>query len=47
MKLIKPSFEIKEQQSGLDGLYKQIELAGRTCYKSEDGLRFSKFEDFG
>ena len=34
MKLIKPSFEIKEQQSGLDGLYKQIELAGRTCYKS-------------
>lgn len=26
MKLIKPSFEIIEQQSGLDGLYKQIEL---------------------
>ena len=30
MKLIKPSFEIIEQQFGLDGLYKQIELAGRT-----------------
>ena len=38
MKLIKPSFEIIEQQSGLDGLYKQIELAGRTCYKSEDKI---------
>ena len=30
MKLIKPSLEIIEQQSGLDALYKQIELAGRT-----------------
>lgn len=38
MKLIKPSFEIIEQQAGLDGIYKQIELAGRTCYKSEDKI---------
>ena len=38
MKLIKPSFEIIEQQSGLEGVYKQIELAGRTCYKSEDKI---------
>lgn len=38
MKLIKPSFEIIEQQPGLEGIYKQIELAGRTCYKSEDKI---------
>lgn len=36
MKLIKPSFEIREQPSGLEGVYKQIEGAGRVCYKSED-----------
>lgn len=38
MRLIKPSFEIIEQQPGLIGLYKQIELAGRTCYRSEDKI---------
>lgn len=38
MKLLKPSFEIIEQAPGLDGMYKQIELAGRTCYKSEDKI---------
>ena len=38
MKLIKPSFEIIEQGPGIEGIYKQIELAGRTCYKSEDKI---------
>lgn len=38
MRLIKPSFEIIEQQAGLEGMYKQIELAGRTCYKSENKI---------
>lgn len=38
MKLLKPSFGILEQQPGLIGLYKQIELAGRTCYRSEDKI---------
>ena len=38
MKLIKPSFLIKEQESGLDGIYKQIEWAGRHCYKSHDKI---------
>lgn len=38
MKLIKPYFEIIEQEPGLEGIYKQIELAGRTCYKSEDKI---------
>lgn len=38
MKLIKPSFEIWEQPSGLEGVYKQIEKVGRVCYKSEDKI---------
>ena len=38
MRLIKPNLEILKQQPGLDGIYKQIELAGRTCYKSEDKI---------
>lgn len=35
MKVIEPSVEILEQSSELDGIYEQIEIAGRTCYKSE------------
>lgn len=35
MKLINPSFEIYEQGPGLESIYEQIELAGRTCYKSK------------
>lgn len=38
MKLIESKVEIIEQQPGLEGVYKQIELAGRTCYKSEDKI---------
>lgn len=38
MNLIKPKFEILEQQPGIDGIYKMIELAGRTCYRSEDKI---------
>lgn len=38
MKLIESKVEVIEQQPGLDGAYKQIELAGRTCYKSEDKI---------
>lgn len=38
MKLINSSFEIIEQKPGLEGIYKQIELAGRTCYKSEANI---------
>lgn len=36
MNIIKPSFEIWEQPSGIDGIYRQIERAGRVCYKSEN-----------
>ena len=37
MKIIKPSFEIIDQQAGIDGLLKHLESAGGTCCKSEDG----------
>lgn len=46
MKLIDPSYEILEQQDGLNGVYKQIELAGRTCYKSEDKITDESAESF-
>lgn len=38
MRLINSGLEILEQQPGLDGIYKIIEQAGRTCYKSEDKI---------
>lgn len=38
MQLIKPSYSIIEQPAGLEGVYKMIEIAGRTCYKSEDKI---------
>ena len=38
MKLVKPKSEILIQQPGLEGIYKQIELAGRHCYKSLDKI---------
>lgn len=36
MKLINSSFELLLQASGLEGIYKQIELGARNCYKSEN-----------
>lgn len=38
MRLIKPSYSIIEQPPGLGGIYKMVEIAGRTCYKSEDNI---------
>lgn len=62
MKLIKPKFEIIEQECTipnkmdasmltntsylLNGIYKQIELAGRTCYKSEDKITPDSAKEF-
>lgn len=46
MKLIKQSFEILDQQCGLEGIYKQIEVAGRTCYKSEDKITEDSAKEF-
>ncbi|MGI6242097.1 MAG: FAD-dependent thymidylate synthase [Prevotella sp.] len=36
MKIEKPIFEIWIQEPGINGIYRQIERAGRVCYKSEN-----------
>lgn len=36
MRINNPSFEIWDQEPGIDGIYRQIERVGRVCYKSED-----------
>lgn len=46
MILIKPSFEIIEQESGFEGILKQIEKVGRTCYKSEDKIKEGSAKKF-
>lgn len=46
MRLIKPSFSIWDQQEGLEGVYKQIERAGRVCYKSEDKITEDSAKEF-
>lgn len=38
MRLIKPSFEIIEQQSGEVGMFKHIETCGRVAWKSEERI---------
>lgn len=38
MNIITPKFEILKQPAGLDGMYKMIEIAGRTCYRSENKI---------
>lgn len=46
MKLIEPKAELILQQEGLEGVYKQIEIAGRTCYKSENRITEDSAEKF-
>lgn len=46
MKLIKASAEIIPQGFGLEGIYKHIELAGRTCYKSLDKITEDSAKNF-
>lgn len=38
MKITDPKVEIWEQEPGINGIYKEIERAGRVCYKSEDHI---------
>lgn len=38
MKLIQPKAELLPWTPGVEGVYKMIELAGRTCYKSTDKI---------
>lgn len=46
MNLIKPSFQIIEQGFTYQDICKQIEIAGRTCYKSEDKITEDSAKDF-
>ena len=46
MKLIKPCYEIKNQEAGLDGLYRHIEWTGRHCYKSHDKITPDSAKEF-
>ena len=46
MKLIESKVELIKQEPGLEGIYKQIELAGRTCYKSENKITYNSSVDF-
>ena len=46
MRLLKPSFEIIEQESGAKGMMHHIERCGRTCYKSEDKMTIDSSKKF-
>lgn len=46
MRLTKPKFEILPQESGINGVYRQIELCGRTCYKSGDKTKEGSAKPF-
>ena len=47
MKLIKPTVEIiKQEEYDLNNILKFIELAGRTCYKSEDKITEDSAKNF-
>lgn len=46
MQLINSKVEIIPQEQGLLGVYKQIELAGRTAYKSEDKITEDSAKQF-
>lgn len=47
MRLIKPNVEIiKQEEYDLNHIFKFIELAGRTCYKSEDKITEDSAKEF-
>ena len=46
MKLVEQSYKIVEQEPGTQGIYRAIEQAGRTCYKSEDKITDTSAEEF-
>jgi thymidylate synthase (FAD) len=46
MKFVKQTCESYIQEPGLSGIYKQIELAGRTCYHSTDKITTDSAEEF-
>lgn len=46
MRLVKQSAEYIPQQEGIGGIRKQIEKAGRICYKSEDKITEDSSKEF-
>lgn len=46
MRLIESKAVLLQQGVGLTGLYKHIEVCGRTCYKSEDKITKTSSEQF-
>jgi thymidylate synthase (FAD) len=46
MKLIESSVEYLPHEEGLQGIYKQIEIAGRTAYHSQDRITENSSKDF-
>lgn len=46
MKLIRSNAKFIKQEPGLDGVYKAIELSGRTCYRSQDKITEDSSKDF-
>lgn len=46
MKIVEASAELIPQLHSLEGVYKQIEMAGRTAYKSEDKITDTSAEKF-
>lgn len=46
MKIINPEVEIINQDYILDGIYKHIEKAGRTCYQSQDKIADNSAKGF-
>lgn len=46
MRLVEPKAELIKQETGIEGVYKMIELAGRTCYKSEHLITSGSAEKF-
>ena len=46
MKLIESKAEYISQEEGLEGIYKAIELAGRTAYHSQDKITPDSAKDF-
>lgn len=46
MQIIVPKIEVIEQEPGIKGICKQVELAGRTCYQSFDKITETSAKDF-
>lgn len=46
MKLIESKVEYLPQENGIEGIYKMIELAGRTAYHSQDKITSDSAKDF-